>query len=70
MPEPQMSQRYQVVETTDLLTGTKSYRIYDRSPAITPPLASGFATREAAEARLQELEAGNVIVAKLLEQKR
>lgn len=50
-----MKSRYHVVETTDLRTREKSYKIIERNSAR-PPIMVGLATREEAEARLRELE--------------
>lgn len=53
-----MSSKYQVIETTDLRTKTKSYKIYARGMAgKAPPVMVGIATREEAEIRARELEA-------------
>lgn len=54
--------RYHVVETTDLRTRTKSYKIYEHTGATPrrPPVAVGFASRAEAEARLREMEQAEV----------
>jgi hypothetical protein len=50
-----MKSKYHVVETTDLRTREKSYKIILRNSAQ-PPVVVGLATREEAEAKLLELE--------------
>ena len=48
--------KYQVVETTDLRTLSKSYKIFRRG-TTTAPIAIGIATRAEAEAKARDLEA-------------
>jgi hypothetical protein len=50
--------KYQVVETTDLRNGQRSFKLYLRGTAGSkPPVEVGIATRDQAERRACELEA-------------
>lgn len=49
-----MKSNFQVVETTDLRTRVKSFKIYRRNALL--PLVIGLVTREEAEAKLREIE--------------
>lgn len=49
--------RYQVVEVTDLRTRIKTFKIFERPAGSRPPIVIGIATREVAEAIMQEMEA-------------
>jgi hypothetical protein len=49
--------KHQVIESLDLRTGTKSYKLYRRGTAgRAPPVATGIATRAEAEALARDLE--------------
>jgi len=51
------SSRYLIVETTDLKSRTKSFKVYERvGTVIKAPIAAGLPTREAAEAKMREME--------------
>jgi hypothetical protein len=50
-----MKSRYIVVETTDLRTRTKTYKVIERNSAG-PPVVVGLATRAEAEVKARELE--------------
>jgi hypothetical protein len=56
---PQIPTKYLVVETTDLQTRAKSFKVYERSPnGARIPVVMGLPTREAAETKIRELEEG------------
>lgn len=51
-----MVSRFQVIEVTDLRTRAKSYKVYERPAGSKPAVLSGLPTRDAAEAKIRELE--------------
>lgn len=52
--------KYMVVEVTDMRTKAKSYKLYERARiAAREAVVVGLATREEAEAKAREMEAGN-----------
>jgi hypothetical protein len=52
------SSRYQIVESIDLRTNVKTYKLYRRGQVgKTPPVESSLSSYEAAEIRARQLEA-------------
>ena len=53
----QISDKFLIVEATDMMTGKKSYKIYPRKNSIVnQPILSGIPSRDIAETKVRELE--------------